>query len=153
MNRFKDCWHLLNLPCEGMSRLASESLDHELTRPERAALRMHTIYCSACRRYLRQLKLIKRALRGLTARLETSEPLPGPGLPDGVRKDKACTQRELETHASVFSSVVVRNRLRRTTHVGSSDISAVAPLHVPHRARQGLRPHRLARSSSGRVRD
>ena len=58
MNRLKDCWHLLNLPCEGMSRLASESLDRELTRRERAALRMHTFYCSACRRYLRQLKLI-----------------------------------------------------------------------------------------------
>ncbi len=86
MNRLKDCWQLLNLPCEGMSRLASESLDRELTRSERAALRMHTFYCSACRRYLRQLKLISRALRGLSGRLETDEPLGGPGLPDDIRE-------------------------------------------------------------------
>jgi anti-sigma factor RsiW len=94
VNRFKDCWHLLNLPCEGMSRLASESLDRELTRGERAALRMHTFYCSACRRYLRQLKLITRALRGLPARLETGEPLPGAGLPDDVRAEIKRALRE-----------------------------------------------------------
>ena len=94
MNRLKDCWHLLNLPCEGMSRLASESLDRELTRPERAALRMHTFYCSACRRYLRQLKLINRALRRLAARLETDEPLPGAGLPDDVREEIKRSLRE-----------------------------------------------------------
>ncbi len=78
MNRLKDCWQLLNLPCEGMSRLASQSLDRELTRTERAALRAHTFYCSACRRYLRQLKQVRRALRALSGRLETDEPLGGP---------------------------------------------------------------------------
>jgi putative zinc finger protein len=85
VNRLKDCWHLLNLPCEGISRLASESLDRELTRAERAALRLHMFYCSTCRRYLRQIKLISRALRGLSGRLETDEPLSGAGLPDDVR--------------------------------------------------------------------
>jgi anti-sigma factor RsiW len=94
VNRFKDCWHLLNLPCEGMSRLASESLDRELTRTERAALRMHTFYCSACRRYLRQLRQITRALRGLTAHLETGEPLKGASLPDDVRAEIKRALRE-----------------------------------------------------------
>jgi hypothetical protein len=86
VNRLKECWHLLKLPCEGMSRLASESLDRELTRPERAALKMHTLYCSACRRYLRQLKLINRAVRQLAARLERDDALPGADLPDDIRE-------------------------------------------------------------------
>jgi anti-sigma factor RsiW len=94
VNRFKHCWHLLNLPCEGMSRLASESLDRELTRDERAALRVHTFYCSACRRYLHQLKLITGALRRLAVRLKTGEPLAGEGLPDDVRAEIKRALRE-----------------------------------------------------------
>jgi hypothetical protein len=92
MIRLKHCWHLLNLPCEGMSRLASESLDRALTRPERAALRLHTLYCAACRRYLRQLELISRALRRLSARLEIDERSGGAGLPADVREN---TKRSL----------------------------------------------------------
>jgi predicted anti-sigma-YlaC factor YlaD len=86
MSRRKSVWHLLNLPCEGVSRLASESLDRDLGRLERVALRSHLLYCSACRRYLRQLRLVRAALRGLVTRLETDQPLPGPGLPDDVRE-------------------------------------------------------------------
>lgn len=85
MTRLRSLWRLLNLPCEGMARLASESLDRNLTRSERVALRLHVLYCMACRRYLRQLRLIRRALRQLAMRLETDRPLPGPGLPDAVR--------------------------------------------------------------------
>ena len=85
MSPLKSCWHLLNLPCDGMSRLASESLDRNLSRPEKAALRLHTFYCAACRRYVVQLKLIDRALRRFLARLESGGPLPGPGLPDDIR--------------------------------------------------------------------
>jgi Putative zinc-finger len=86
VNRLKDYWHLLNLPCEGMSRLASESLDRELSSGERVALRLHVFYCGACRRYLRQLKAISRALRGLAGRLESDAPLSGPPMPDDVRE-------------------------------------------------------------------
>ena len=93
MNRLKECWQLLNLPCEGMSRLASQSLDRDLTRTERAALRLHMFYCAACRRYLRQLKLVTRALRGLSGQLETDEPLGGAGLPDDVREKIKCSLR------------------------------------------------------------
>jgi predicted anti-sigma-YlaC factor YlaD len=86
MNRLKDCWHLLNVPCEGMSRLASESLDRDLTRLERLALRAHIIYCSACRRYLGQIELLKAAARGWAARLETDTPADGPRLPEDIRE-------------------------------------------------------------------
>ena len=86
MNRLKDCWHLLNMPCEGMSRLASESLDRDLSRAERAALRLHVFYCSACRRYQRHIKLIRCAMQSLASHLETESPLAGPCLPDHVRE-------------------------------------------------------------------
>ena len=69
-----------------MARLASESLDRDLGRLERLALRSHILYCAACRRYLSQLKLIRAALKQLGSRLQTDEPLPGPGLPDDARE-------------------------------------------------------------------
>ena len=86
MSRPRSFWHLLNLPCEGMARLASESLDRDLGRLERVALRSHLAYCAACRRYLRQLKLIRAALKRLGEHLETDDLLPGPGLPDDARE-------------------------------------------------------------------
>jgi hypothetical protein len=86
MSRPRSFWNLLNLPCEGMAHLASESLDRDLGRLERVALRSHVLYCAACRRYLGQLKLIRAALRRLGARMETDDLLPGPGLPDNARE-------------------------------------------------------------------
>jgi predicted anti-sigma-YlaC factor YlaD len=86
MSRLKNCWHFLNLPCEAVSRLASESLDRELTRIERISLRSHLIYCSACRRYFRQIELLTIAARSWAARLETDLPAAGPRLPDDIRE-------------------------------------------------------------------
>jgi predicted anti-sigma-YlaC factor YlaD len=86
MSRLIEIWRLLNLPCEGMSRLASESLDRDLGRLERVALRSHILYCAACRRYLRQIKLLSCAMRRLATRIEVDQPLPGPGLPDDARE-------------------------------------------------------------------
>jgi predicted anti-sigma-YlaC factor YlaD len=87
VKRLKECWHLLNLPCDGVTRLASDSLDRDLTRLERLALRSHILYCKACRLYLRQLKLISHALRHMAAHPETCEPLSGARLPDHVREE------------------------------------------------------------------
>ncbi len=85
MNRLASLWHLLNLSCDGMTRLASESIDRPLTRAERMAMRSHLLYCAACRRYRRQIALIREAMHTLERRLESGVPLPGPGLPDDVR--------------------------------------------------------------------
>jgi predicted anti-sigma-YlaC factor YlaD len=73
-------WRLLNLPCEGVSALASQALDRPLARPERWAVRLHTLYCSACRRFRRQIAFLRRAMRHLTA----ADP-GGPPLPPEVR--------------------------------------------------------------------
>ena len=85
MSRLRSVWHLLNLPCREMTRLASESLDRDLGRLERVALRSHLLYCAACRRYARQVVTIRDALRRLASRVETEDVLPGPGLPVDVR--------------------------------------------------------------------
>ncbi len=86
MSRLKTLWCLLNLPCEGMSRLGSESLDRDLGRLERVALRTHLLSCSACRRFQRQIKLLRCAMRQLVRRVEAGEPSRGPDLPDEVRE-------------------------------------------------------------------
>ena len=86
MSRVKTFWCLLNLPCEGMSRLASESLDRDLGRVEWVALRSHLLYCSACRRFERQIKILRCAVRRLVMRVEAGEQSRGPGLPDELRE-------------------------------------------------------------------
>ena len=86
MNRLKTLWYLLNLPCEGMSRLASESLDRDLGRLERVALRSHLLYCTACRRFQRQIQFLRCAMRRVARGVEAEERSPGTGLPDEVRE-------------------------------------------------------------------
>ena len=60
------------LNCKNASDLASRSLDKNLSLPQRWALSMHLFMCHRCRRYLQQLKLIKRASTLLVQRLEMS---------------------------------------------------------------------------------
>jgi hypothetical protein len=81
MSRVRTIWRLLNLPCEGMSRLASRSLDCDLGSMERIALRLHLLYCAACRRYQQQLMHIRSAVRALA-----DSPSGAPGLPDEARE-------------------------------------------------------------------
>ncbi len=56
-------WRLLNLPCRDMMPLVSRSMDMELPRWERFAARLHLVYCKACRRYRRQLFMLRDGLR------------------------------------------------------------------------------------------
>ena len=78
-------WRLLHLPCREASRLASESLDRDLGTMDRLALRSHLLCCRACRRYRRQIGLLREAMRRLAPRAESGDDLPGPALPDDVR--------------------------------------------------------------------
>ena len=94
MNRVKNVWRLLNLPCCQMAQLASESLDRDLDVFERLALGAHLLYCRACRRYLRQVVLLRNALRTLAGRLEADQRIPGPGMPDEVRDRIKCALKE-----------------------------------------------------------
>jgi predicted anti-sigma-YlaC factor YlaD len=82
IGRFRSAWRHLNLPCSEVARLASESLDRDLPLPSRIALRSHLIYCSACRRYLRQARRMREAMRSLAG----GDPEEGTGLPAEVRE-------------------------------------------------------------------
>lgn len=76
MRRLLTLWWLLNVPCREAAQLVSESLDRKLSRAERWAVRLHMLYCIACRRYRRQVFLLKAALRRPAAGCcQTEEPV------------------------------------------------------------------------------
>jgi len=58
----RDVRMLVSLSCEEASRLASESLDRDLSRSERWALRSHGFLCRSCRRMMRQLAMMRSLL-------------------------------------------------------------------------------------------
>jgi hypothetical protein len=86
MSGLKTVWRILNLSCEEISRLASESLDRELDLPERIALWSHLWCCVACRRFRRQIELIRVALQRHASRDEAGAAVAGQGLPEDVRE-------------------------------------------------------------------
>ena len=67
-----------------ISRLASESLDRDLGRMKWVALRSHLLYCAACRRFQRQIKLLRCAMRQLARDVEAEDTSPGTELADDV---------------------------------------------------------------------
>ena len=81
MSRLITLWRLLNLPCREMTHLASESLDRDLDRLERVVLSAHLLYCSGCRRFLKQIALVRHAASRLAMRTEADLPVPGPDIP------------------------------------------------------------------------
>lgn len=54
----------MKLPtCKDVSRLASDDLERELSFRERWGLRLHLWVCRNCRRFLQQLRFLRRASR------------------------------------------------------------------------------------------
>lgn len=53
---------LLALKCDESTRLVSESMDRDLPRVERWAIRLHAISCRSCRRFRRQVEFMLNAL-------------------------------------------------------------------------------------------
>ncbi len=58
------------LSCKDVSRLVSEGQERSLRLRERLVLRLHLWMCVRCRRFERQLVLMRRALRMLGSRYE-----------------------------------------------------------------------------------
>ncbi|MBA4104201.1 MAG: hypothetical protein C0485_00455 [Pirellula sp.] len=54
-----------NLDCRAASELASDSLERDLTRGERLALRLHQLVCPPCRHLIAQFQTIRRAVASL----------------------------------------------------------------------------------------
>jgi hypothetical protein len=59
----KDLRFILTLSCDGASRIISDQLDRELTFTERTALRLHTLGCRSCPRFMRQLWQLRTLVR------------------------------------------------------------------------------------------
>ena len=53
----------LTLRCKDVTRLLSESMDRKLPWHMRAGIRFHHLFCVWCKRYGKQLHLIRQALR------------------------------------------------------------------------------------------
>ncbi len=86
MRKLLEIWRLLNLPCEEMSALASQELDAELGFWPRVAFKLHLLYCSACRRYRRQIRLLRAGMREVYRRLVDEDPPAEQGMPADVRE-------------------------------------------------------------------
>lgn len=65
MGRVRRIWYLLNMPCKDVAERVARDIDAPLAGFERFAVELHLLYCSACRRFRRQLNLLLRILRGL----------------------------------------------------------------------------------------
>ena len=55
--------HVLTLRCEAASALSSQELDEPLSRLDCTALWCHLLACRSCRRFRRQLRVIRAAVR------------------------------------------------------------------------------------------
>jgi len=64
----KNILRILTLTCDQAAQLMSQMQDKPLNRPERWALSSHLLICRLCRKYNRQLKL----LRAITTRIADS---------------------------------------------------------------------------------
>lgn len=51
------------LKCDEVAAQASDFLDKEMTFSQKAAFRLHLLYCSNCRRFVRQLGLLKQSVQ------------------------------------------------------------------------------------------
>jgi predicted anti-sigma-YlaC factor YlaD len=85
---------LLTLPCEGITGLLSRDLDGQTSRAHRVAFRIHLLYCTACRRYRRHLRILRAALRRLGEDFTGMRPLPGSALPADARARMAAFLRD-----------------------------------------------------------
>lgn len=86
------------LTCRQASQLVSESQERALGRRERWGLRLHLWMCVSCRRFERQIRLLRRVLRKL-ARLGESD-AQGPDLSPEARERirKAMAERHDHRH-------------------------------------------------------
>jgi hypothetical protein len=61
--------------CKDISKLVSESLDHDLTWFQRLSLRLHALLCNCpiCKKFYSQMRLTRDAARELGRRMEDGE--------------------------------------------------------------------------------
>lgn len=76
----RDIFRVLNMPCQEHAVLMSRQLDAPLRRGEAIGLRVHVVYCRACRRFRRQIRLVRELCGTVGAPGGELE-----GMPESVR--------------------------------------------------------------------
>jgi len=74
---------MLTLKCEESTHIVSDSLDRELSWVERWAVRLHYISCWSCRRFGKQIRLLRESL--LNRPDQTGEPTLSPNALQRIR--------------------------------------------------------------------
>ncbi len=93
---------LLNGPCREIAALVSTEMDAELPRSQRWAVRLHLLYCGACRSYRRHLHLLRQLLRLLAEQVHSvAPPAPAPAEAGG------------QAHSAPTLSAEARQRIKR----------------------------------------
>lgn len=72
----RDAVRVLKMRCIEHTALMSRAAESPLTRGERAGLRLHTAYCTGCRRFEKQLKLIRQLAASLGHESDAGEAMP-----------------------------------------------------------------------------
>ena len=60
--RMFEFFKLLNAGCEDHARLISLSMDQSLSRSQRMGLKLHLMYCRACRQFRRDAHLMRETI-------------------------------------------------------------------------------------------
>ncbi len=86
------------LTCKDASRLVSETQDRPLGIWERLGLRLHILMCVNCRRFERQIQLLRKVVRKSTSHAEQDPQ--GPNLTPEARERirKALSERDEHSH-------------------------------------------------------
>ena len=95
MKPSRGIWHLLTMRFDEVVQFVSQAHDRDLTRAERFAIRSHLVYCTACRRYRRQIAALRQALRLHVRQIQHLKPGGPLALPPEAR---ARISRALATH-------------------------------------------------------
>jgi hypothetical protein len=72
----RDFFHTLSQPCRGQTALLSRELDAPLSAGESLGVRAHLLYCRACRRFRKQIRLLRDLAGTLGSRTEAPAGLP-----------------------------------------------------------------------------
>jgi hypothetical protein len=72
-------WNVQGLSCQEATRLAAHAMDRPLILSECARLLLHTLLCTYCKNYARQLRLLRKWARCFGA---TNSPSIDEGMPE-----------------------------------------------------------------------
>ena len=82
------------LSCKEVTRLASRSLDEELPRRQRIALRLHALLCRTCARFLKEIEFLRAAGAALDQEMGDPFLMPEALSSDARRRLKEMLRRE-----------------------------------------------------------